>query len=279
MDKKVKLILGVTTLGYSKNTVDCLLELANGHFLTGWAIPDACLIPHCRNKVVELARQNCPDYTHLIFIDDDMAGFSKEHVVKLVNNTILIENCDICSALVTMRKPPYKLVAQFSDCSDKDVYDFICERKVVESTHVGMAFTVIKREVLDAVEEQTEDGSVWFTLDRPPRATYELELADYTSELVKQVNSNNIDTKGALLKAAAFGENAHRGSRLLGEDIEFCVKARRMGYKMWVDCGVSVGHLGLVGFDFRHAFAEADRLRAMAAASDAGVPNDGVLAE
>ena len=69
-----------------------------------------------------------------------------------------------------------------------------------------------------------------------------------------------------------FGRTAHIGSRLIGEDIEFCHRLANFGFKCYVDCGVVVGHLGLVGFDFRHAFFEA-------ANANAGNDADGLRGE
>ena len=252
-DTPIKLALAVTTLNYQKKCVDSLLSLAQANIFSAYCIPDCCLLPISRNIAVQLAYDNCPDFTHLIFIDDDMCDFEAQHVMKLVDDTKIIPGCDVVSALVTHRNPPYRMVAQFTGLDNGVILESIEERRVLESTHVGLAFTVIKREVLDAIKEETEGNPVWFTLDRQPRINYEMELVDFVNDLIKRP----ISEKDKLLKAAAFGEQSCRGTEIVGEDIGFCKLIHKLGLRTWVDCGVVVPHLGLVGFDFRHALQEA----------------------
>lgn len=258
MEEKIRIALAVTTLKYEKKCVDGLLQLANADIFSAFCVPDIALLPIARNNAIQMIYTNLPDFTHVLFIDDDMCGFQTAHVLKLIQDTIEL-NCHMVSALVTQRNPPYRMVAQFTGLNEKEVYTAIKEQKVLESTHLGMAFTLITREVLDATREETDGNPIWFTLDRWPRFNYEAELADRITNTVKRIEHDQITIKRALYSMASFGEQAHRGSELIGEDIEFCKRVQKLGFKTWVDCGVVVGHLGLVPFDFRHALMEAHR--------------------
>jgi hypothetical protein len=251
-----KIIIGVPTLNYAKKCVDCLLEVVNAHIIHGWAIPEASLIPQCRNNCIRLAYKNQSDFTHFLFIDDDMCGFGPQHVHKLWKDTEEIEGCDVVSALVTARKPPYKIIA--TDCpidGDEGLLEAIKGGHILETSLVGMAFTMIKREVLDELSETytTEEGEekkIWFTTDRRPRSTFKEETAAYIESLERL--DVPLDIK--LQKAIEFGQMSHIGTSLMGEDAAFTYKARQAGFHCMIDCGVPVGHIGDVAFDFRHAF-------------------------
>ncbi len=254
MDQKIA--LGIVTLQYVKRTVDCLLNLADAHLISAWCIPESSLIPQCRNAAINLAYKNCPDFTHFLFIDDDMCGFGPQHVWKLVEDCDSIDDCDVMSALVTARKPPYKIIAH--DCNvkgDAGLLEAIKEKSILESKMLGMAFTVIKRHVLDQLSEiytdhNGEDKKLWFTMDRRPRPNFEVEKEEYIKSLVRL--DIPIDIK--FNKAIEYGQMSHIGTSCMGEDAAFCHKVRQAGYKLFTNCGVPVGHIGEVAFDFRHAF-------------------------
>lgn len=246
---RVEIVLAITTMQYAKTTVDSLIMCASARIFAGSAIVDCCLLPQGRNKCVRMAYENNPNFTHMLFVDDDMAGFGPEHILKLVADDV-----DVISALVTARKPPYQIVNSLSSSYlDKEIWEMIGRGDVVETELVGSAFTLIKREVLDATREMTGDGPVWYTMDREPRESFEVEVEDYIRECINKKGS-----RAAMIRdAIEFGQSSHIGTNILGEDISFGRRIQQAGFKMWVDCGVSVGHIGHVAFDFRHAFAEA----------------------
>ena len=86
------------------------------------------MLPQGRNKAVEKAYEFCPEFTHLVFIDDDMCNFGPDHIVALVN-----ADKDMISALVVCRHPRYEIVADFVDGNDANtVLEFIKKQEVRE---------------------------------------------------------------------------------------------------------------------------------------------------
>ena len=116
----------------------------------------------------------------------------------------------------------------------------------------------MKRCVLDATVEQAEHGkSVWFTMDRAPRATFETEVEKFIISKVSEAEDHKGNPEDALREAILLGQYSHRGSKPLGEDIAFSQRiVNETDFKMFVDCGVPVGHIGENVFDFRYAFAD-----------------------
>lgn len=192
------------------------------------------LLPHARNLCVEGAYQRDPDFTHILFIDDDTSNFNEEGIVKLIE-----ADKDIIGGVTVMRKPPFKITSPIQDLS-------ILETNGLEEVpFIGMAFTLIKRSVLDKMREETPTGPVWFTLDRLPREGFYEEVKEY---------------KGSITEAIAFGQNSHIGAPLLGEDVNFCRKARLLGFKCWVHGGVRLNHVGNKEYGIGDAFDFVDRV-------------------
>lgn len=234
-----KIILAICTLGYQKKTVDCLLSIMYDRLFEGWVIPECCLLPTTRNIAVREAYEQCPDFTHIMFLDDDMNNFASAHVQLLWK-----ADKDIIQALVCCRKPPYTMV-HFTDMPDKEVVEIINSRKnlVQPTSNTGMAFTLIKRKVFDDTREETPDGAVWFTMDRDPREGFDEEIDEF------------VGGQASVREAIAFGQNSHIGSVPVGEDVNFCRRAKKMGYECFTHLGVHVGHIGTNTYDWRYAVA------------------------
>lgn len=252
---EAKIVLGMPALtGFRPLTVESLLECCAHGVFKGRAVSYGCLLPQARNKIIARTFENCPDFTHLMFIDDDMCNFTPDSIGKLWSN-----NLDICSGLVTLRRPPFKLVHQFSDLNQQQILEMIQQRKVVQSKFTGFAFCLIKREVFEATREETTDGPVWFTSDRRDRWTFEEEVEEFIKEkeiiLEAEYHRGGIDLEH-LRDAIRFGQNSTRGTALVGEDITFQERIWKAGFKTFVDCSVPVGHVGEFSVDFRHVFMQ-----------------------
>lgn len=238
MSNSNRVIVAVCTLNYQKRMVDSLLSLPLLKDIVGWAIPDSCLLPQIRNKAIETAYKNCPDFTHIIFIDDDMCGFGPHHVWQLLERDV-----DVVSAIVTLRKSPFKIVAVFDTEDVEQIRGYINDREIKETQLIGMAFTLIKRSVLDTLGEMTPEGMLWFNCDRNPRQTFEVEVEEYIKSEVKIKSYTYSEVLNLMRQAVRFGQMSHYGTVLIGEDIGFSWKCRQLGIKMHVDCSVVVGHL------------------------------------
>jgi len=245
------IVLAIPSLQFCRRTVNDLMILADAHILSGWTIPESTLIPQCRNKAIDTLYRDQPDFTHLLFIDDDMDGFTPYHVKQLWE-----ADKDVISGLVTQRKPPYKIVACFEgEPNPQQIAEYIKNKEILETSIVGMAFTLIKREVLDEIKEETPDGPIWFTTDREERPDFPEELDLF----IEAIERSDMSLEWKLKEAAAFGQISHRGNRLLGEDVATCRKIKAAGFSMYVHCGAVIGHTGEHVFDFRHAFQEMQR--------------------
>lgn len=245
-----KIVLCLPTLGQYKkeNILSLITSVTPQNPFVGFVIVETSLLPFSRNYCLRAAFDKHPDLTHIMFIDDDMLHFNSWHIIKLFQ-----DDKDVVSAIMTFRSPPYSVVSDFD--KSIDVTKACEDKELVQAKHTGLAFTLIKREVLEAIKEETPNGSIWFTMDREPRNNFEDEKNEYIKEQVNQLSPNQYmdDFKnkiGELFEnAIAFGQTSYIGSDVIGEDIAFCSKVQKCGFEIWVDCGVIVSHLGNIPFN------------------------------
>jgi hypothetical protein len=223
------------------------MQVADAQILEGWAVIGGTLLPPSRNDSLKMIYNNCPEFTHVIFIDDDMDDFTHNHILKLV-----ADDKDVVSALTTTRRPPYQLTNGLTSLyTDQEILDHIKNKNVVEAESVGMAFTLVKRSVLDALREETPLGPIWFTTDREPRPNFDADVEDFIDQCIDSPASKASQLRDAI----EYGRMAHVGTVFVGEDIAFSSKVKNMGFTIWTDCGVSAGHIGEHTYDVRHTFA------------------------
>ncbi len=248
--REVKICLGLCLMTPDKAFIRCLLPILYTDYLYGHSVIQGTLLPYARNSVIRSFYKHQPDFTHVLFIDDDMSTFGIQHIQKLLD-----DDKPIVSALICLRAAPYDLVIGFDDNSPQAILDHVDNHRIVESTHVGMAFTLIKREVLDALVEETPQGPIWFNMDRPPREGFGEEVEKFIEEetsITKACTSFNL--RPIIEEAILLGQTSHITSNVHGEDVSFCNRAAQLGFKSYVDCGVSVGHVGTVEYDYRYSF-------------------------
>lgn len=241
-----QVVLGSCLLNPEADFIRNLCNLCQTGGFVGYSFPNVSLLPISRNIVVKHAYANNPDFTHLVFIDDDMCNFSLNNIARLV-----LSDQPVVSALCCHRTPPYRLVANIDS---HNVLEYIEKGLFIEVNHVGMACTVIKREVLDATQENTPDGPIWFTTDREPRDSFEIEASDFI-----KLNKDRKDTNKLILEAIILGQQSHLNSQLLGEDIAFSKKVSKLGFKLWVDCGSPIGHIGQKVCDYEDSTYEKEQ--------------------
>jgi len=220
----IRVVLGCCMLKPRQNFIDALLPIIRENIFEGYVFPQVSLLPHARNIICALAYEKHPDFTHLLMIDDDMT-FTLSDILKLYK-----ADKPVVSGIAVMRKPPYRIVASLDP---QKCPEYIKEESVVNVVHVGMAFTLIKREVLDITRQ---DHDVWFTMDREPRLTFNDEWEE------KKQNCS-------LQEAMEFGQDSHLNSKLPGEDIAFSHLCEKLNIPMYVHCGVLVGHVGEKTYD------------------------------
>jgi len=232
MNQQPKLVLGLPCFGeVHADTMKGLFELAQMiDIVEGFVNCVGTLLPTSRNTIVRKALEEFPEFTHLLFIDADMADFHRDHVHHLI-----LQDKPIISALCTARKPPYQVCCEFKSPEDRKGFVqqlYEKDSTPVEVNGVGMAFTLIKREVFDAIEEPTAAGPIWFDFDRQPRDTIFTEL--------EELKASETDPQ----KFFSLGLNSHIGSPFIGEDISFCYKAGYHGFPSYIAPMCAISHLG-----------------------------------
>jgi len=244
---KAEIVLGICTVNkFPAQFITFLMETIQSKIFNSYCVIHSALLPFARNQILKVVYSNSPDFTHLMFIDADMTQFTGAHVFRLLE-----AEKDIISGVCTHRQPPYSLVSDlkdFPDVTSDQVIEFISEKQVVQSNAVGMAFTLIKRHVLDEMREETPAGPIWFTTDRGEREGFAVEVERYIqSELEENSQAYEGYTDGqvelVMERAIAFGQNSHIGANLTGEDFAFCSMATKLGFTCWSDFGCVIGHL------------------------------------
>jgi len=215
----------------------------------GYITTNMSLLPIARNIAIQAAYENNPNFTHIFFLDDDMCNYDDRHVAALWR-----ADKPIISALMTMRKPPYQICSKFvSDFNDESFNKAIQNSEVIEAIHTGMAFTLIKREVLDSLREETPEGPIWFTSDRSKRGTYLSESEEFISKYQNRLTELFEKDKAfsihdflhtAMFEAIIFGSKLHENTIALGEDVSFCQRAKAFTFPTFVHCGAYIGHVG-----------------------------------
>lgn len=199
------------------------------------------LLPQARNGVLE--KLKFKEFTHVFFIDSDMVDFTALHLDKLIK-----ADKDIISAVAVMRRPPYAVCAALPH-ELRNAKNLLKAKDPIEVKHTGMAFTLIKISVLEAIQENTPAGPIWFNADRFP----DLESSQIKLNQIAEEFNNNNDMTGKNIEeyVRKFGMNcfmagtvAHIGTDMVGEDIGFCWRVKQHGFSVWVHPDVHVGHQG-----------------------------------
>lgn len=69
----------------------------------------------------------------------------------------------------------------------------------------------------------------------------------------KGLNANTAHEVFSILESAA-SEGRHQSSLGMGEDVQFCVRAREAGHQPWVDMGLVCGHVGACCYGPKNTF-------------------------
>jgi len=240
----VKIIAGICCNNTKPKTIASLMQLAYSRLIDGWVVGGIGLLPSVRNDVIKKVYMNEPEFTHILFIDDDMSDFTHDHVQALLD-----ADKPIISGLITSRVPPFKLISNLESKSKEEIIACINEQRIIEEPHVGMAFTLIKKQVIDTLAQPCD---IWFTMDRMPRQSFLKETQTFLEGLVNSSKPEFDRYKEAI----AWGRTSFLGSELIGEDVEFCHRARFGNFKSYTHCGVIVGHIGTNPYTVRDNFIE-----------------------
>ena len=178
-------------------SIDKMVANCRGYIVFYRGYAQSSLVYTARNQLLQSFLQSDADY--ILWIDADM-------VLPVDTNIVfkfLGDNKDVVSALAIGKRPPYRPC--FAVKEDKgQLMEMVGEgfsyRGLIEVAGVGMAVTMIRRDVIEALVKEHPKGP--------------------------------------------FNPLAAPGGDIYGEDYSFSIRARRLGFKLYVDADIHVGHIG-----------------------------------
>ena len=187
----------------------------------GWDVyyPDTrqdALIPRVRNKVLSEYMQHGP-FDYLFMIDNDivMPPWGLDRLIQ--------RKKDICGAL-------YRL---------KDYYEIKVSSMWLDNTkpnHEGLVSIRYLGGGCMLVADYVIQAMIDFYRKVPEKPTpYWPDSMEYTDE--------EFGSCWALFDCFVARDETHPEGKYLPEDWAFCYRARHMGFKIWADAGLPVGHL------------------------------------
>lgn len=249
MDNRV--VVGFCGLGQPKpDFIDCMVKLLVSGHVHGYVMTNATLLPYARNNVIKNIFKLYPEFTHVLMVDDDMNRFDPQGVKQLLD-----ADKPIISALMLKRGLPFQAVHKFDGQTPEKITEDFKKGEPQPVVFCGMAFTLVKREVFESIQEETNKDPIWFNTDREPRKTFSEEVEQFiiAKEHIaeEEYHKSEANIREHLTEAIIMGQQSHFGTYLVGEDAQFCTNAAKHGFQSWVHYGVPVGHIGEVTFDAR----------------------------
>lgn len=175
------------------------------------------LYPHCGDSLVSRARNHVTrmflesDATHLLFIDSDLV-FSSEHITRIMSHDLDIVGGVYCKK----SEGDVQVVCNSVGKSENR------PSGVSEVGYIGTGFLCVSRKVFEVmIQEFGKD--IWYLID-----------PDHTKREYDFWHTGVYD----------YGEAVTPRRRYLSEDWWFCQKAMDVGFRVWMDMGVILGHSG-----------------------------------
>lgn len=159
------------------------------------------------------------DCTDLMFIDSDI-NFNAEDIFRLMAWNIDPKK-GIVAGIPVARKKGKTYISTLD--ADENENIFMNHMGLVRAKRVATAFMLIRREVFEKMYEAH------------PEWRYHDE---------KKIGDEMI----------AFFDFALKDGNYIGEDFLFCDRARELGYEVWIDPTIKLGHVGVE--EFAGAFGE-----------------------
>jgi len=217
-------------------------------------VSNSAVVHWARNQAVAQAMHGQPEdgrppADYFFLMDDDMAG--KPGDLK----QLLSYKLDIVTGIATIRRDPPKPNIRFWNVAENRYVDPIewdwDSPKLMEIDAVGGAFLLVKRNVFDRMEKAYLDCEFEIVEDARRGAD--------TREYWRRHAVARRARYDAAIKAGKwnltdcwffqFLDQAIEGQvGELGEDIAFCWKAKKLGFKIFADPQVLPGHLGVYGY-------------------------------
>jgi hypothetical protein len=177
----------------------------------------------------------------IMFIDDDMA-WQPQQIGELIATRDKFD-LDIVGGLCFRRTPPHQPTLFMRERPDSGAFNFLEdweEDTAVEVDATGMAFVLIHKRVFERI------------------VAADLGVSEWTMPSIEERLATGVDP------------NFFRWNGGFGEDLQFCIDAKRTGSKVYVDTSIEIGHMSeleirrkhfLIEIAQRSPETEAERLR------------------
>ena len=172
--------------------------------------PGATLISLSRSQLVSMAL-NLEDWTHAIFVDNDM-GFTPKDILKL-----LIEDKDIIAAQAPTKQYPIAYNVETNHIQETST--------AAQVHYVGTGMMCIKREVLEKMTMHYLNDLAFAM----PDGFYD-----------EQKDMCSVDLFAPITSGAHFKNR----NLYLTEDFSFCHRAEECGFEVWKHLEVKCSHTG-----------------------------------
>ena len=261
---------------------NCLCRDNKGHMLhEPWKCPNgkhsvrmmppimgSSVVHWARNQVVAQALYGQPDdgrppADYFLLIDDDMTS-ENEYLKRLLSYKL-----DVVCGICTIRRDPPRSNIRYWSVAEERFFEPLewdwDSQKLMEIDGAGAAYMLVKRTVFERMTqaylncefEIAEDlRKISPTTEGAEHAT--LSIRNYwqrKSERRKirfDTAIKNNDWKSADCWWFCFLDNCFDNQiGELGEDLGFCWKLKRLGFKMFADPQVLPGHLGMYAYSAR----------------------------
>ena len=209
-----------------------------------------------------------PPAEYFFLMDDDMVP-QPHYLTRLVGYKL-----DLVCGICTIRRDPPRPNIRFWDPKRSAFFDPIewdwDSNKLMEIDAAGAAFMLVKRKVFERMGQAYLDCE--FELAEDLR---KLDETEDGSLAVREYWKSKAESRRERFKTAIEGSNWGAADCWwfqfldnvvddqvgeLGEDLGFCWKAKKLGFKIYADPQVTPGHLGVYGYsiaDYREYIEQA----------------------
>ena len=213
-----------------------------------------------RNQAVAQAMYGQPEdgrppADYFLLCDDDMVS-EPSYLVRLLSY-----RTDIVCGICTIRRDPPRPNIRYWKPEQARFFDPVKwdwnSQKLMEIDGAGAAFMLVKREVFSRMGEAWMDCK--FEREEYERMGGKTEASEekfkQMSELrhtrFRQAIENKNWREADCWWFEFFGNIVDGQIGEIGEDLTFCYKAKKLGYKIYADPQVLPGHLGLYAYSIR----------------------------
>lgn len=183
----------------------------------------------CQGNVLTLQRNDLVQRMRgdwLLFIDDDMV-WHPDQIVQLINTRDKFD-LDMLGALCFRRTPPYQPTLFMRETPVSGAFNYLedwPEDQAVEVDATGMAFVIIHKRVFERIVAMFDEKPGW---KMPPFEN----------------------------RTGMQPPNFFRWAGGYGEDLQFCIDAKRSGSRIFVDTSIAIRHVAEIQIGREHFLSE-----------------------